>query len=68
MINQLIPYCNREKRRKIYKYMKKHKGMSFTEAYNKLYGTNYVDCISGDETSIHPLGDLTSEEVKKYWK
>lgn len=67
MFNGLIPNLNREERRKIQRYMKKHPGLSFTEAYNRLHGTNYVDFIRGDDTIPKPLGDLTSKEVLKYW-
>lgn len=67
MYNELIPNCNREERRKIERYMKKHPGLSFTQAYNKLHGTNYVDSIKGDDTKAKPLGDLSTEEVLKYW-
>ena len=67
MFNQLIPNCNREERRKIQRYMKKHPSLSFTQAYNKLHGTNYVDVVQGDDTMLRPIGDLTTKEVLKYW-
>jgi hypothetical protein len=36
-----IPHINREIRRKVEKYRKKHPDLTFTQAYNKVYGTNY---------------------------
>lgn len=67
MFNKLIPNCNREERRKIERYMKKHPGLSFTQAYNKLHKTNYVDSICGDDTRPRPIGDLTADQVVKLW-
>ena len=39
----VIPPCNRETRRKVERYQKKHPELSFTAAYNKLFGTDYVE-------------------------
>lgn len=36
-----IPYLNREVRRKVEKYRKKYPNLTFTQAYNKIFGTNY---------------------------
>lgn len=36
-----VPYTNRKVRRKVERYMKKHPKLTFTQAYNKLYHTNY---------------------------
>lgn len=38
-----VPDCNRETRRKVEKYRRKHKGLTFTQAYNQLFGTNYSE-------------------------
>lgn len=36
-----IPHINREIRRKVEKYQKKHPNLTFTQAYNKVFRTNY---------------------------
>ncbi len=41
MYNNMLPYINREKRRKVERYMKKHPGLTFVQAYNKMYHTDY---------------------------
>ena len=48
-----LPYCNRETRRKVERYMQKHPKLTFCQAYNKLFGTDYVDHIESpiDTTS-----------------
>ena len=38
-----IPYVNREIRRKVERYQKKHPNLTFTQAYNKVFGTNYEE-------------------------
>ena len=34
-------HCDRATRRKVERYMKKHPKLIFTEAYNKMYNTDY---------------------------
>ena len=36
-----VPYWNREVRRKVERYMRKNPKLTFTQAYNKIYHTNY---------------------------
>ena len=43
MFNNMLPYINRKTRRKVERYMKKHSGLTFTQAYNKMYHTNYSE-------------------------
>lgn len=46
-----IPFTNRAMRREIEKYRKKYH-LSFLEAYNKLYHTNYKEITESTETSL----------------
>lgn len=41
-----IPYCNRATRREVERYIKKHPKLTFTQAYNKLYHTDYAEPYS----------------------
>ena len=50
--HNLVPYCNRETRRKVEKYRRKHSNLTFTEAYNKLYGTKYSEPTHFADTSL----------------
>lgn len=36
-----LPYCNRATTRKVEKYRKKHPNLTFTQAYNKIFNTDY---------------------------
>ena len=36
-----IIVCNRAMKRKVEKYQRSHPGLTFTKAYNKVYGTNF---------------------------
>ena len=36
-----IPYANHAIRRKVERYRKKHPNLTFTQAYNEVFGTNY---------------------------
>ena len=45
---QQMPYCNREIRRKVERHMRKHPGLTFVQAYNQLYKTNYQELFSYD--------------------
>ena len=36
-------HCNRDVRRKVEKFRKHRPGMSFTDAYNALFHTNFID-------------------------
>ena len=48
-----VPNCNREVRRKVEKYRRKHKGLTFTQAYNQLFGTDYDEPHNReDDTSM----------------
>ena len=40
-VHNEIPTLNRDMRRKVERYQRKHPELTFTQAYNKLYGTNY---------------------------
>lgn len=56
----LVPNTNRETRRKVEKYRRKHKGLTFTEAYNQLFRTNYSEPLSGISTA-----DLSGNKLNK---
>ena len=56
----LIPNTNRETRRKVEKYRRKHPGLTFTEAYNQLFGTNYSEPPSWVSTA-----DLNGNKKKE---
>ena len=47
----LVPNTNRETRRKVEKYRRKHPRLTFTEAYNQLFGTNYSEPPAGISTA-----------------
>lgn len=36
-------HCNRDVRRKVEKFRRHHPEMSFTDAYNALFHTNFID-------------------------
>lgn len=46
------PNTNREARRKVEKYRRKHPKLSFTQAYNQLFGTNYDEIYKNVDTSM----------------
>ena len=46
------PNTNRETRRKVEKYRRKHPKLTFTQAYNQLFGTNYDEPSNGLDTSV----------------
>ena len=52
-----LPYCNREVTRKVQRYMKKHPTLTFTQAYNKLYHTDYNErgSINLEATTVEGL-------------
>lgn len=54
---------NRETRRKVEKYRRKHPNLSFTEAYNKLFGTNYDEMYINVDTSS-PSNNVTNIDDK----
>ena len=48
-----IPYLNREIRRKVEKYRRRHPKLTFTQAYNQLFDTSYDEpLIYGSDTSV----------------
>lgn len=49
----LVPNTNRETRRKVEKYRRKHPKLTFTEAYNQLFGTTYSEPLSGISTAAY---------------
>ena len=46
-----IPYINHEIRRKVERYRKKHPNLTFTQAYNIIYKTNYREPVKYTDTS-----------------
>lgn len=56
----LAPNTNRETRRKVEKYRRKHPKLTFTEAYNQLFGTNYDEPSTGISTA-----DLNGNKLNK---
>lgn len=48
-----IPYINREIRRKVERYRKKHPNLTFTQAYNIIYKTNYSEPVEYSDTSTY---------------
>ncbi len=60
-----IPFTNRKIRRKVDLYRRKHPELTFTQAYNKVFGTNYdeprefVDTRTYDED----MGNLASSST-----
>ena len=53
------PNTNRETRRKVEKYRRKHPKLSFTQAYNQLFGTNYDEIYKNVDTSMPTNNDRT---------
>lgn len=51
------PNTNRETRRKVEKYRRKHPKLSFTQAYNQLFGTNYDEIYKNVDTSMSTNND-----------
>ena len=47
-----VPYCNRETRRKVERYQRKHPDLTFTQAYNKIFGTKYNEPENYQDTSL----------------
>ena len=60
----LVPNTNRETRRKVEKYRRKHPKLTFTEAYNQLFGTQYSEPPSGISTA--DLSGNKNNEVDTY--
>ena len=58
----LVPNTNRETRRKVEKYRRKHPKLTFTEAYNKLFGTTYSEPPSGISTADYG-GNIIDKET-----
>jgi len=52
------PNTNRETRRKVEKYRRKHPNLSFTQAYNQLFGTNYDEIYKNVDTSMSTNNDI----------
>ena len=49
-----IIVCNRAMRRKVEKYQRSHPKLTFTQAYNKIYGTNFSEPnIYSEATCTH---------------
>lgn len=53
------PNTNREMRRKVEKYRRKHPKLFFTQAYNQLFGTNYDEIYKNVDTSMSTNNDRT---------
>ena len=53
------PNTNRETRRKVEKYRRKHPKLSFTQAYNQLFGTKYDEMYKDIDTSA-PSNNVTT--------
>ena len=53
------PNTNRETRRKVEKYRRKHPNLSFTQAYNQLFETNYDEIYKNIDTSMPTNNDRT---------
>lgn len=51
------PNTNRETRRKVEKYRRKHPNLSFTQAYNQLFGTDYDEIYKNVGTSMSTNND-----------
>jgi hypothetical protein len=56
----LVPNTNRETRRKVEKYRRKHPKLTFIETYNQLFGTNYSEPPIGISTA-----DLSGNKIKE---
>lgn len=52
-----MPYCNRATRRRIERYRKKHSGLTFTQAYNRIFCTNYPERDNINEPSTTDLSN-----------
>ena len=50
-----MPYCNRAVRRRVERYMKSHPKLTFTQAYNEIYGKDYPEPGYGTGTSISDI-------------
>lgn len=50
--HDIPPNTNRETRRKVEKYRRKHPKLSFTQAYNQLFGTDYDEIYKNADTSM----------------
>ena len=59
--NNTPPNTNRETRRKVEKYRRKHPNLSFTQAYNQLFGTNYDEIYKNVDTSMLTNNDNTMD-------
>lgn len=57
------PNTNRETRRKVEKYRRKHPNLSFTQAYNQLFGTNYNEIYKNVDTSMLTNNDRTIDSI-----
>ena len=57
------PNTNREIRRKVEKYRRKHPNLSFTQAYNQLFRTNYDEIYKNVDTSILTNKDRTIDSM-----
>lgn len=49
-----MPPCNRKTRREVERYMKKHPKLTFTQAYNKLFHTDYCEPPTADTSEEQP--------------
>ena len=60
--NYNIPSCNRETRRRVEKFRRKYPALTFTQAYNILYHTNYPEPESAEATTEMPVDQNTTEQ------
>lgn len=56
------PNTNRETRRKVERYRRKHPNLSFTQAYNQLFGTSYDEIYKNVDTSM-PTDNKTVDDM-----
>ena len=60
------PNTNRETRRKVEKYRRKHPNLSFTQAYNQLFGTNYSEPYNRKADTSMPTNNGTIPSTETY--
>ena len=56
-----IIICNRTMRRKVEKYQRNHPELTFTKAYNKVYGTNFDEPVIDLETTTITMNKKEEE-------
>lgn len=57
----IIVVCNRHMRRKVERYQQKHPKLTFTQAYNKIYGTSFDEPPIDENTEFPKTVDLETE-------